>query len=348
MRARGPKAAASEDVRTALQAAATLSDAEPWADDAAATDGADSDGVADGHDMPSLPGLPSRSQSLATAPSSRAGRASEAVPQAAKRVSFAAEAVDSDGEDDSEASPLALATSAAVDAPVAMLVHPKKRGRSRATEEASAASQANGEAGSYGKAPAGSPQKRKRKRAAGTDSSSVAARAQDADEGSPQPDQAPKRKQGRPAKAKPAQAEEVSTGYLESAAEAPKRKRGRPPKAKPVDLMTDIPTEGGLSEPAEAAKRKRGRPPKAKPAQLSTQLDVVKRKRGRPPKHKPGAPNGEQSTEDSAAAAYEDPHESAAQAAAKQRADLDTAALLRASQLQMAAIEAALAEDSDL
>ncbi len=391
-RTRGPRAAGFEDADAALQAAAALSDAaELWDEgDEAASDGSESGELADGHDMPALPGLPSRVQSVATElpsreqnegaePPSRADPPAGAAPRKKPRrhVSFAAPAVSDDAQDDDEGlSPMAEPDSAPADVPQAALVHPKRRGRKVVSDEADAvADAAGGDAGSHSRASVEGPAKRKRKQASELSNGGVAGspksahadglpkrkrkqhRAADisgdaasngnfANGTSQQPVAASNRKRGRSPKFKPAAAatSDVTDGQARLAA-APKRKAGRLPKAKPVELMPNIPTNGSPSQPAGSPKRKRGRPPKAKPsAEPDGQQEGVKRKRGRPPKAKPAAASSEQASTGSVAASGE-PQPGAAQGPSEQTAGLDTAALLHASQLQMAAIEAALAED---
>ena len=388
-RARGPRAAGFEDADAALQAAAALSDAaELWDEgDEAAGDSSESGELADGHDMPALPGLPSRVQSVATElpsreqsdgakPSpSRADPPADAARQKKprRRVSFAAPADSDDAQDNEGLSPMAEPDSATADAPQAALVHPKRRGRKVVSDDADAAADATGgDAGPRSRASAEGPPKRKRKQTtelsnggvsrphgtASADGPPKRKRKQSqtanirgdatsngtlANGTSQQPVESPKQKAGRPSNSKPAAAatSDVTDGQAPLAV-APKRKAGRPAKAKPVKLMPDIPTRG---KPAESPKRKRGRPPKAKPsAEPDGQQEGVKRKRGRPPKAKPSAVSSEQASNGSVAASG-DPQPDAAQGLSAETADLDTAALLRASQLQMAAIEAALAED---
>jgi CarD family transcriptional regulator len=94
-------------------------------------------------------------------------------------------------------------------------------------------------------------------------------KAASAAEGGTEGEEAPKRKRGRPPKAKPEEAE--------AAAPAAPKKRGRPPKAKPE----------GAEAAAAAAPKKRGRPPKAKPEGAEAAAAAAPKKRGRPPKAKP-------------------------------------------------------------
>jgi len=388
-RARGPRAAGLEDADAALQAAVALGDAaELWDEgDEAAGDGSESGELADGHDMPALPGLPSRVQSVATELPSREEQSGELPPRVdppanpapqkkpRRHVSFAAPADSDDEQDDDEGlSPMAEPDSATADAPQAALVHPKRRGRKVVSDKAHAAADATGgDDASRSRASAEGPPKRKRKQTSGLSNGGLAGSPTSAHADGPpkqrrkqsragnisgvatgngtlangtsqQPVEASDKKRGRSPKSKPAEVEAQASGITNGQApsDAPKRKAGRPAKTKPVELMPDIPTRG---KPAESPKRKRGRPPKAKPsAEPDGQQEVVKRKRGRPPKANPAAAGSEQASNGSVSASGE-PQPGAAQGPSKQMADLDTAALLRASQLQMAAIEAALAED---
>ena len=393
-RARGSRATGPVDATAALQAAATLDDAlNLWGEegDVAASDAAESGELEDGHDMPALPGLPSRVQSVATElpsreqsdgaePPSRADRSAYAAPgrKPPRRVSFAATAgSDSDAQDDAGLSTMVEPGSVPAKAPRDTLVHPRRRGRKQVPDEAVTAVQANGDTAARSGAVAEVvPPKRKRKRTSepsngrvsgGHNSAPIvsnlpkrngkvsleatisgdAARSGPVAKGASQTAEAGSRKRGRCLKTTPAEAEADASGITDgqaSSADARKRKAGRPPKSKPVELMPDIPTGG-------SPKRRRGRPPKAKPpTQLDGQQEVAKRKRGRPTKAKPSAAGSEQASTGSVAdggvmAASAEPQLGAAQAASQQAAELDTAALLRASQLQMAAIEAALAED---
>ena len=109
----------------------------------------------------------------------------------------------------------------------------------------------------------------------------------------------------------------------------------------------DLPA-GGPLQAAEPANRKRGRPPKAKACVTDDQQQAPKRKRGRPPKAKQSPAGVHGNANRSASLADLQTMSTVPQRGDLDGAGLDTAAMLLASQKQMADIEAALAEDDDL
>ncbi len=93
-------------------------------------------------------------------------------------------------------------------------------------------------------------------------------------------------KRGRPKKAALSDDEvtqPMGAALVPEDALPPKRKRGRPPKAK---------TAADAAPAAADAPKKRGRPPKAKPAATEGEAPAAPKKRGRPPKKKEEEPNG--------------------------------------------------------
>ena len=147
--------------------------------------------------------------------------------------------------------------------------------------------------------------------------------------GPKQPQEVPKRRRGRPPKA---------SGSVRSDERASQRNRGRPPSdgANAPDQQQDV------------QKRKPGRPSKAKASAPDQRQDAQKRRRGRTLTVKQGAAGVRETVNGGEATTGGQQEPKVAESREPDGAVLDTAAMLLASQRQMADIEAALAEDDDM